>query len=467
MRRQGNPPSLEVEYLKALRVYDSNRIALEFDQRDVKRRRQAIEDRERRIRQRQRRIEKVKANAAECDTTGMHEAERRVVILKMQLDSTIKQLRHIKRGDKEILYGLDSENPELTSLRIRERQLKSKMTDLEARQAHARKTLSEPVDDPRMIEVTIEILEDDIALAETQLHSKSDATEPENFENLSKNLDSLEEASRQRKIELMRRQAEITAAKQVRENSPMSSPRLPLSPRSRMQALNVEEIVNGKKIGNSLDRMFQSFDERQNKINRDEHDTDDLEKSYQNTRRETEEEWNSKLKRVRELTEAIRENENMKLEIAESSESLENERHQLNVLVGEKEKIQRRISNILRDKDYNSQKTSEHQKLVESLEERKRQLEEHDKTLQAKKEELEMEERKADELEEEVNSLAEQVEALDHQARNLETQNDKRIAEIQETSAEFEALRLTIPTEEANNQVFDEEFLKSLGKEIV
>ena len=75
--------------------------------------------------------------------------------------------------------------------------------------------------------------------------------------------------------------------------------------------------------------------------------------------------------------------------------------------------------------------------------------------------------KRGDELEEEVNSLAEQVEALDHQARNLETQNDKRIAEIQETSAEFEALRLTIPTEEANNQVFDEEFLKSLGKEIV
>ena len=455
--------SLEVAYLKALKQVDSQSMALDFDKREIRRRRQSLEDREVIVRKRQRRMEKMKERAAACDMSKIHEKERQIAILKLQLDSTIKKLNEF---DGKSIYGLESSRSQVGALRTKERQLRSKMADLEARQSRARRVLSDPIDDTRMDEVMIDCLEQDIELAESQFHYRSDVHEVEDFERSCRNIQALEESNRSRKMELLRRQAEVAAAKQARENNPPESPRRLLSPRSRM-ALEVGDIVNRKSINSSLDRMFQSFIDRQNKINCDEKETDDLERGYKETRRETEEAWNAKMGTVKELTDTIRNNEQLKIDIAELTESLENEKHELNVLAGEREKIERRISNILRDRDYNSQKSIEHRKLVESLARRQQKIEEQDKKLATRRENLERNTDTIDKLEEEVNSQGQKVDVLDQQAKTLETQSDKRIAEIQQSTAEFEALRLTVPMPDSENAVFDKGFLESLGQQTV
>ena len=464
-KRERKPQSLEVQYLQALRELDSQTIALDFDRREIRRRRQLIAEKDRSLSKRRRRMEKIQEKLAEREVAYSKEIEREVESLQAQLKATKRELQKVREASivtnpPKSIFDFPDQTYQLSYLRDQERQLKVQIKELEERATRAQQTLSEPVDDTRMDQALIDNVEDDADLVENQLESMADVQDFDDYEIICEKVSQIEEKNRERKKELGKRKAQLTSETytlKLKRREPLKQ----IRSRER-EAPAPRETSKRENLSSFIDEMFQAFVARQKKINQNEQETDILDAKNKQGRKETEEDWNRKADQVKELSTTLREIEQTKMQISELEETIENNKSELTGLISEKEKIKRRISNILRDRDYNSQKNAEHRKLVESLNTRKLELETHDKELAEKKRQLELESKRMDTFEVTVNSRTKEVEALDEQTKNLAVQSDKRIAEIQESAAEFEALRLTVITEDGNNAVFDEEFLKTL-----
>ena len=463
-KRERRPQSMEVQYLNALREVDSQTIALEFDRRELRRRRQLIAEKDRVLSKRRRRLERIEEKMADRDDLFVRDMQHEVETLQTQLKATLRELRKFKTAEPsestKSVFDLQDQTYQLTYLKDKEQQLKTQIQALEARRVLAERTLAEPVDDTRMEQVLIQDVEDDAELTVTQFESLAELQEFDDYEIVSDKVAQIEQRNKERKKELSKRKAELTSESytlKLKRRKPLKT--LWTQDRELPQP---KEISTKDNISTFIDEMFQAFVARQKKINQTEQETDVLDATNKQGRRQTEEDWNKKADNVKDLSATLRELEQAKMQISELTETIENQKHELSVLIGEKEKIKRRISNILRDRDYNSAKNAEHRKLVESLNARKLELESQDKVIANRKQQLQIESDKMDSFEETVNSRTKEVEALDEQTQNLELQSDKRIAEIQESAAEFEALRLTVITEEGNNNVFDDEFLKTL-----
>ena len=463
-KRERRPQSMEVQYLNALREVDSQTIALEFDRRELRRRRQLIAEKDRVLSKRRRRLERIQEKMADRDDVFVRDMQHEVETLQTQLKVTLRELRKFKKADNsestKSVFDLQDQTYQLSYLKDKEQQLKTQIQELEARRTLAERTLAEPVDDTRMEQVLIEDVEDDAELTVTQFESLAELQDFDDYEIICDKVAQIEQRNKERKKELSKRKAELTSESytlKLKRRKPLKT--VWTQDRELPQP---KEISTKDNISTFIDEMFQAFVARQKKINQTEQETDVLDATNKQGRRQTEEDWNKKADNVKDLSATLRELEQTKMQISELTETIENQKHELSTLIGEKEKIKRRISNILRDRDYNSAKNAEHRKLVESLNARKLELESQDKAIANRKQQLQMESDKMDTFEETVNSRIKEVEALDEQTKNLELQSDKRIAEIQESAAEFEALRLTVITEEGNNNVFDDEFLKTL-----
>ena len=463
-KRERRPQSMEVQYLNALREVDSQTIALEFDRRELRRRRQLIAEKDRVLSKRRRRLERIQEKMADRDDVFVRDMQHEVETLQTQLKVTLRELRKFKKADNsestKSVFDLQDQTYQLSYLKDKEQQLKTQIQELEARRTLAERTLAEPVDDTRMEQVLIEDVEDDAELTVTQFESLAELQDFDDYEIICDKVAQIEQRNKERKKELSKRKAELTSESytlKLKRRKPLKT--VWTQDRELPQP---KEISTKDNISTFIDEMFQAFVARQKKINQTEQETDVLDATNKQGRRQTEEDWNKKADNVKDLSATLRELEQAKMQISELTETIENQKHELSTLIGEKEKIKRRISNILRDRDYNSAKNAEHRKLVESLNARKLELESQDKAIANRKQQLQMESDKMDTFEETVNSRTKEVEALDEQTKNLELQSDKRIAEIQESAAEFEALRLTVITEEGNNNVFDDEFLKTL-----
>ena len=141
---------MEVQYLNALREVDSQTIALEFDRRELRRRRQLIAEKDRVLSKRRRRLERIQEKMADRDDVFVRDMQHEVETLQTQLKVTLRELRKFKKADNsestKSVFDLQDQTYQLSYLKDKEQQLKTQIQALEAtRRGEMEKSPSMPV----------------------------------------------------------------------------------------------------------------------------------------------------------------------------------------------------------------------------------------------------------------------------------------------------------------------------------
>lgn len=327
------------------------------------------------------------------------------------------------------------------SLKQQERDLLEKKELIDSRQIEAKRILSEPIDDIRLEELLINDIEEDAELVENQFKSFGKRDDAESLNQILIQLEELENNNRKRKKDLISKRSSVKQEiKMYSNNKPIITKK---SPNLQKQIdRGVSYSIKNDKVTQIINNICNSLAQRQKKLAEQEQEIDDIDADNKKKRIIVEKDWNQKVAKIKSYTLKIREIEKLKLAITDINEKIENCKQVYISTCDKKNKIKRKITVFSRDRDENTKKSAEYQDIISNLNKRKEQLAHMDRKIQ-KRSILHKE------LENEIKQKEKQHDLYEETVKNLELQvlkiqklNDEKIQQIQENTAQFEALRL-------------------------
>lgn len=452
---------LEEKYLIAVKNHDSKLIDANYQRKMLRRRRQTLIDKERDLAKRQKYLELESNKAQRSDSSQAflknENAKKEIAQLQARLHNTIKLIQRTKNPqysnsslNASLLQGDETDQDFIMSiLKKQEKELRSKREELDNRQMAAQQKLSDPLDDITLDEMMIEDFEQDNQLAEAQLSLKIKQQKDVDMGKQAAKIEKLEIANQHRKKVLKMQQTELTATKRQidSQTKPIINPKSP----QKKQMMEIDKTVPQDKLNSFIEEICATLLQRQNQLNAEEKEIDQLDAKNKSSRKSIEIKWNKKVEEIKKKTQQIRENDQLSMKIYELGELIENESHQLRTLIDEKKRIKRRIQNILRDKEYNSKQNQEHQKLLLSIKKRQKEQKEKDIELESKKKYLKQTSKNIKSRESEVFQMENHVIALEKQLAEIESKNEETIAKVQQISAEFEESRALFSSTHTEN----------------
>jgi len=178
---------------------------------------------------------------------------------------------------------------------------------------------------------------------------------------------------------------------------------------------------------------------RQAKLGREEEQTSAVEASSRVRAAERERTWQRKAATIRSQHKKMRDNEHTVMAIVELAEINEDYRARVRVLVFEREGIQRRISNLIRDGGLSAGRASEHRRLCGALGQRRDELCDHGAVLSRRRDLLIEVEQRHGAAEREAAAFTASVESTEAQVAALELAGDERLANAHDISLRFHA----------------------------
>lgn len=458
--------SLEAKYLTEMRDYDTRMIQFDYERRSLRRRRQALLDKQRSLQKREKILGLVSQNS-EKETQISPQDQEIILLLRKKLDVvqaeidyhnslflTLSKNHHSQKKMNIISnHNHEDSNYYFLSLKQQERDLLEKKNSIDSRQIEARRILSEPIDDIRLEELLINDIEEDAELVENQYNAIAKKDDYENLNQILIQLDELEDNNRQRKKYLTSKKYSVEQEMRIYSSKKPSFTRKSPSPQKQLE-LNNSYSIRKDKVSQIINNICNSLDQRHKKLVEEEKKIDELDIQNKRKRTEVEKQWNKKLIQIKTQKSQIREKEKLKLTISDITEKIENDRHIYQSLYDKKKKIKRRIKTILRDKDYNSMKNAEHQTLVASLSKKREKLVKIDEQLKKRTQEFQKQEIEIKKKEKQLLEVEERVNQLEQEVTELQKKNDNKIKQIQESTAQFEASRLAYLTKIKDESIF-------------
>ncbi|OHT04207.1 hypothetical protein TRFO_28384 [Tritrichomonas foetus] len=364
-------------------------------------------------------------------------------------------------------YNKANTNYYQISLQKQQSKLIKKKEELEAKIINARRILSEPLDDTRLDEILIVDIEEDAKLAESKFDKINELNDVENldFEKVLNKIEKMESNNRIRKKDLLTKKRVL---EKEQKNHQLQKPLFVKHSNAKNQQIvtDISTVLKKEKVGNVINSIVNALTERQRKLQAEEQSIDALDERNKQQRVEIERRWGIKVDRIKTQTLQLREIEQMKLAIDSLIEKIENDHQVYENNHDEKLKIQRRIKTILRDKEYNSKKNSEHRELVEKLNQRRELLSLNDEKLQERIRQYHEDEQEVELKEEDMQKVEERVLKIEQEISELQKKNDETISQIQENTAKFEATRIAYASK-INNQnsfTFESSVLEKISK---
>jgi hypothetical protein len=456
--------SLAMQYLSDRKEYDTQVIALDFQRREVRRRRQAIADCERRMLHRRRVLQRQQADFEMDDPDSLQKMQ----ILEREIFSLRSRLRHaltsLKLEEAKLspitpkslssANGLDQEYL-VSCLCDQQHQLQAQRNELDQRIFSARRVLAEPIDDIRLNEMLLEEAEDDADRAERKL-SAIPLPSPEAFECDVRKLEALEEENRDRKRELYRQRSWLLSAKAALSQGQQTSVR-DRQKRDRTCEADCAKLPGNENMRNFIEEMFQAFAARQQKVAREEKQTDLVESQNRTKRRELEEEWELKVREVQRLKGRLRNREHLMLAIDSVAEAIEGDAMSYRCIRSDKKRVRRQVRRMLRDKDDLAARRREVDLVKTAAANRKKQkVQEEDDRLAGRRQQLANAERETEDGEAQYELQNKNVIQLETQMKELAAENDAKFSEIEESRGWVEAsetARSSITAFESNSTV--------------
>lgn len=448
--------NLEARYLKELREYDTQMIQFDYERRALRRKRQALLDKERSLQRREKIINVINQNR-ENEPKFLPEDQNDIITLQKKLDVLHAEIdyqhalllsvskKSLARRKKSKSITIENSNYYFLSLKEKERDLLEKKDEIDSRQIEAKRILAEPIDDIRLEELLINDIEEDAELVENQYNSFGRTDEYENLNQIFIQLEELENSNRQRKKNLITRKSSVEQELKIYSNRKLVYTRR--SPTLQKQIdPNISYSFRKEKVNQIINNICNSLAQRQKKLAELEEQIDEVDTQNKKRRIIVEKSYNQKVEKIKSYTLKMREIEHLKLKISEKNEKIENDRQEYVSISDKKKKIKRRITVILRDKDENSKRSAEHQDFFSSLNKKKENLALKDQKIQQRSLQIKELEREIKQKEKQLNSYEEKVLNLESQVSKIQKLNDEKIQQIQENTAQFEASRLAYLT---------------------
>ena len=432
---------LEALYLKMVRKVQSQQIDIEYIRRSNRRRRQNLNEKECSLNRRQMLINEKKAKGIgppQTDEELMEERtllQKEIVELQSKLNDVIQQLK-----DGNIQFSQSSNSQILyADLQSKERTLKTKRRELTEKILACKQILSEPIDDVRLNEMVVSDLEDDVKLLQIQFNQNETENPVKSTEKLLTYVSQLENKNEARNRELITQQAKIDSLKKsIKPEKQISI----MGKRKNITKVNFDGKIRNQlkkeEVSKLINNIITKLKDRQTKIEADDAAIDKLAQDNQLERVKIEKRYERKLHQIENIKSQIKAKEELQSNIHKLENSIENSTVQLEVLQTDRAQIERRIQNILRDKNYNSQKNQEHQKLVQSLSERTKDLQRNEDLLTERKKRIIEQDELLKQEEERCKEYQNKVEFAEHQIEDIEALNEDQISKIQQSSAEIE-----------------------------
>jgi chromosome segregation ATPase len=166
--------------------------------------------------------------------------------------------------------------------------------------------------------------------------------------------------------------------------------------------------------------------------------TDDMENENRPRRRGIEAEWDEKVGFFRRLRSKVKRRESLRLSIAEFSEAIETAKEWIRRLDGDRDRLDRKIETIQRDKTYVLHRSDDQGRRARVLAEKQKIVDSKKWSLTKRAKDLEIQNQRLDDLESELVSHAASIAEEEDQIRQLERRNEQLMVEIQEKTAQLE-----------------------------
>lgn len=448
---------LEIEYLKQSRNYDDKMIQYDYNRRALRRKRQNLLEKERNIQKRQQLLKTLseKTPAIQIDS----QKENEILVLKHKLEKILAKVEY----QKSLYVSLSNKQQSITKsnyiakckdidsnyflhkLKQKERDLKEKKDLLDSRQMEARRVLSEPIDDTKLEELLITDIEEDAKLIENQYTMANQLTGESNIDQIMSTLLVSETNNHKRRSELTTKKAQI---QQELQQYSLKKPefRKQASAYQTQIENRINTALKNDKVNTIINNICTALMQRQKRIAEEEKQIDQIDAENKTKRMNEEKSWNIKVKKVKSLTGSIREIEQLKLKVSDLTEKIENDNQVYLTVKDENAKIKRRINTILRDKDYNSKRNAAHHNLLEQLNKRKLELTAIDEILEKRRNRFTKQQSEIAQKEKQMRIVEERVGSLENQINDIQKKNEQKFEQIQENSAQFEAIRIAYLT---------------------
>ena len=472
---------LEAKYLQEMRNYDTMAIQVDYERRSIRRKRQALLDKQISLERREKAL-KLLSSVKNVEDDGLlvykekeeiEKLQNKIASVRNEIEQQYSILNNLKFQQKKVEpkanvksnnncylnnfkknYNSPADHIDENihdnysffqeSLTQKQKELMEKRKEIEFRAIEAQRILAEPLDDTILDEILLHDIEEDAQMAESQYNDMRKIDESENYksiESIYHEMGQLESSNRIRRKDLLAKKNQIqNEMKQYKFKKPVFSP-YPSIAQKKIE-IDISSAIKKEKVDDIINEICNALTERQKKISQTQRAIDELEKKNRTEREKSEKEWNNKLSKIKNQTTTLREIEQLIISIADLKEKIENMRQMLASQKNEKKKIQRRIETALRDKDYNSVKSQEHRELLAKLDKKKIELNQRNEKIHQRAMEIEKERAVIIAAEETMKMNEEKVEKLETQLLDLVKKNDDVIAKIQENQAQCDATRI-------------------------
>ena len=340
------------------------------------------------------------------------------------------------------------------SLQLKEMQ--NKITEIDGRVSKAQKILTEPIDGIEMYQNLVEDAERSLIKVQKRLNSFED-NDVDNYHNIIDNIEFLESQNdkRTRELNIKRKRLDEMRSLILRRRNSVNSRTLSRSIINAysINSKNYSNDSKGRYTSNlsselalrKIDEAHEKLKQRSLSIQEEEESIDKYENELIQKRKQMEQDWKAKMKRIESLSSEKRNIDRLKLNIHIEETEIEQLQSYLNDLGNEKIEITKRIESSIAESTRNiSNSPKNHDDRIAKLNQKRRQLDSIDRKLKEKK-------RKVNRFEESVRKSIiclklynDQVEHLEAQVEEMGQTTQDQLEDLQRETTQLSKSLVTL-----------------------
>lgn len=361
----------------------------------------------------------------------------------------------ISQKGKELEDIVKEEN----ELKKNKQNLDKQINQIDERRVHTTHILTEPIETLDYEEQTVQSLESDLQIIQEKYIAVVNETGIEDPGALVAQIERLEQQNIKRRTLFTRHKDAITAQTAILEKKLSENEREREKLENAKAKRAVEEMKKKEKERKLheqnqlqdvnpqtlMEKIEQSQKEKQAKIDQITQQLDDVEKTYQQIRKQKEERWQRKMKRIDTYTRRLNKKEGIDLNINEMTEKVDDLKQQLATYTQQVEQLKRRKKASLSFKAQNNEITQNLQSFNEALESKKQKLDIQQGLIEDRKDALKDRTHEVNQIEKEVDETQRRTSELESEVDNLQTKINQVVAQMNEETEKLDTILASIP----------------------
>lgn len=361
----------------------------------------------------------------------------------------------ISQKGKELEDIVKEEN----ELKKNKQNLDKQINQIDERRVHTTHILTEPIETLDYEEQTVQSLESDLQSIQEKYIAVVNETGIEDPGALVAQIERLEQQNIKRRTLFTRHKDAITAQTTILEKKLSENEREREKLENAKAKRAVEEMKKKEKERKLheqnqlqdvnpqtlMEKIEQSQKEKQAKIDQITQQLDEVEKTYQQIRKQKEERWQRKMKRIDTYTRRLNKKEGIDLNINEMTEKVDDLKQQLATYTQQVEQLKRRKKASLSFKAQNNEITQNLQSFNEALESKKQKLDIQQGLIEDRKDALKDRTHEVNQIEKEVDETQRRTSELESEVDNLQTKINQVVAQMNEETEKLDTILASIP----------------------